>query len=212
MTGVRQTFAMSFGILAIMQYKNNRNMNAVILILLGSTFHISCLVLLIIPILNIIIKNKIAVRIAIVGLVIVNLFKLQISHQLILLLSTRGYQKSNLGGGETTSIVVFLLLLTASFYYSEYYNNYPNESSNDYSILIMASFFEIFVPVQNIFFRLAFYFLVYLTIFIPRFITSIKDIASKNIVRFAMYGALLIMYFGFTSNSIRGAPFHFFWG
>lgn len=210
LTGMRQTIAISFTVWAIVAMDKGKIKTAILLILFGSFFHASVLVFLIIVVMR---KIKVGYRflyLSIPTLIVCFVFRAEIANQLIGLVSERGYEVDITKTGLTMMFVIFVLYVMAVVFARDYVGN-SQTLYMQYGIAMMAVFFEILVSTQNIFFRIAFYFLIIYIVLIPNVLMSIKNRKIRIIFRFAIYVLLTIQYLMFTIGSSYILPYTTFW-
>lgn len=210
LTGMRQTIAISFVVLAIMAVHEEKKIIPYIWVLIASLFHASALMCLIIPILSKIRLSTVAIRIAAIPLVICFVFRNSIAGILVELVSERGYGIDLSASGNTMMLVIFILFLMAALFVKEY--AYFDEKYHiSYMLLIVAVFFEMLVTAQNIFFRIAFYFLIVLIIVVPNVAERAINENSRKILKVGLYVVLSAQYLFYTIGSCHVLPYTTFW-
>ena len=210
LTGMRQTIAISFVVLAIMAVHEEKKIIPYIWVLIASLFHSSALVCLIIPILSKIRLSTVAIRIAAIPLVICFVFRNSIAGILVELVSERGYGIDLSTSGYTMMLVAFILFLMAALFVEEY--AYFDEKYHiSYMLLIVAVFFETLVTAQNIFFRIAFYFLIVLITVVPNVAERAINDNSRKILKVGLYVVLSVQYLFYTVGSCNVLPYTTFW-
>lgn len=210
LTGLRQTMAISFVLLAIMALKKEKVFVAVLLILVASLFHASALVLLPIVFLRRIKLSRETLFCSLVILLIVFVARVPIAAKLIPFIADRGYIINVSSSGFTMAFVVFALytfFVVFSREYEDYFGDYRLVSW----MMLLACFFEMLVPAQNIFFRIAFYFLIIGIELIPNMVMAVHHDRSRKIVMGTLYVLLSIQYLFFTINSSGIMPYYTFW-
>lgn len=210
LTGMRQTIAMGFVVLAIMAVYENKKLFPYIFIILGGLFHSSALLFLVIPIMRHIRMSTKVLRIM-GGLLIVCFFlRGYIAGILVQYVAERGYDLSLSNSGKIMMIVIGVLFGLALLFINEY-----AECDKNYCVQYymgwLAVFFEILVTSQNIFFRLAFYFLISFIILIPNIACRAKNPNSRLILKTGLYVVLSIQYLFFTIGSCYVLPYSTFW-
>ena len=210
LTGMRQTIAMSFVVLAIMAVHEEKKIIPYIWVLIASLFHLSALMCLIIPILCKIRLSTVAIRIAAIPLVICFVFRNSIAGILVGLVSERGYGIDLSTSGYTMMLVIFILFFMAALFVEEY--AYFDEKYHiSYMLLIVAVFFETLVTAQNIFFRIAFYFLIVLITVVPNVAERAINENSRKILKAGLYVVLSVQYLFYTVGSCNVLPYTTFW-
>lgn len=216
MTGIRQTIAFSFVLLVLYDVydKKFKFTKTIILILLGSWFHLSCLIsLLIIPIaLSKKTSTPMKLIITIFALALGFLFRSSLADIIFQISEDTRFNEftaENSGGGITTYLVYFGLYILGLFYYNKYCSNFQ-KGQIDFKILFLGILFLGLVPVQSIMFRLAWYFSIILIIYLPRLLNTM-NIKEQVFVQPMVYAAVLYMYFFITKSSAAVLPYSFFW-
>lgn len=210
LTGMRQTLAISFGMWAIMALNENKIKKAILYIILGSLFHKSLLIFLLIIFIRKIKFNIGGSKISILILVLCFLFRGIIAKILITYISERGYDIDVNTNGLAMTFVIFVLYIISTIFIKEYVEC-DKKRYLQYDIAFCAVFFQMLVPVQNIFFRIAFYFLMIYIVLIPNVLTSIKNRNSRLIVRKTIHVLLVIQYLMFTIGSSYILPYTTYW-
>ena len=111
------------------------------------------------------------------------------------------------GAGTTTAIVVMVVYVFAALFAVRYCDN-NSSGTMDFTLMSFAVLFESLVPGNSIFFRIAFYTLWTISIFVPRIIKEVFAKENQLLVSIVAYAIALVMYFGFTMNSVVGG-YHF---
>lgn len=210
LTGIRQTIAISLLILAYERINKNKYISCVLLILIAAQFHKSAYIFLIILLLKFVkIKYNSLLAMALTALATL-IFRNRIASLLMPLVEDRGYSLSLSGGGETMLFVIFAIFVFCVVVLLMNKNNIIEKYSFEICISFMALFFEILVPTQNIFFRLAFYFLVFFSLLLPNVIDLFEG-KNKIAVNVATYAILSVQYVFFTIISSGIGNYVFFW-
>ncbi len=216
MTGIRQTIALSFVLLVIYDVYNEKLKltKTIILILLGSWFHLSCLFALIfIPIaLSKKPSTSVTLLITIMVLGLGFVFRSSLVTILLELVQDTRFNEFtvvNSGGGITTYLVYLALYVLGLFYYKKYCENFP-KGQVDFKILFLGVLFLGLVPVQSILFRLAWYFSIILIVYLPRLLNTL-NIKERAVMQLIVYASVIYMYFFITKGSAAVLPYSFFW-
>ena len=216
MTGIRQTIAFSFALLVLYDVYNKKLklIKTIILILLGSWFHLSCLIaLLLIPIaLTKKPSTSIGSLLTIAVLVLGFFFRSYLVTFILELSKDTRFNEftvENSGGGLTTYLVYFALYILGLIYYNKYCENFQ-KGQVDFKILFLGILFLGLVPVQSVLFRLAWYFSIILIIYLPRLLNTL-NIKEQAFMQPMIYAAVLYMYFFITKSSAAVLPYSFFW-
>lgn len=209
LTGLRQTMALSMIIFSYKYLKENKFIPFFILVILGSFFHTSAIIFLIIyPIKNMKINYKHFI-IPLVALFIAYFFKdfvLKLLEFLNLIDGYSGYLTNNSSLNLSGFIIQFFIFL---FCYV-YKKNILNQDEKDnvlYNLVFLGLFFQAFSLVIAEFFRVSMYFSVFSIILIPKAIMSEHNMNMKNIV-YLFVLLSLTLYFLWTSSF---SGFKFFW-
>lgn len=216
MTGIRQTIAFGFTLLALNEaFRADFSYKKILIyILLGYLFHKSCLIfLLLIPIL--LFKNKvnnIFVIISIIFLFIGLLYNTDLMSMMLALSSdTRfeEYEIDNLGAGLTTYLLYFAIYLILIFNLKNY-ERLTRRGGLDICLVFFSVLFQSTVLVQSIMFRIVWYFSIALIIILPQMIQTFTK-SNRRLADAIVYSALLYMYLGITMQTAHVVPYKFFW-
>ena len=211
-SAVRQTFAIGLIILALLMYEDKKYIKSGVLYLIAGTFHLSAYILLVILLLKYILKTKERVMFSALFILVCFVFRSRIAVLLTGVFSSltdRMEMEFNSSGGFTTSLVVLIVYLISVFFAKNYFYKYK-DCQLEYALMLFATFFELLVTSQPIYFRVAFYSLWIIAIMIPRIIAIAFVKRSRFFVTMCAYFVALIMYFGFTMNSIVGGYSFYF--
>ena len=210
LTGMRQTIAMGFIVLSLIETKKQRRFLPYLCIIIGSLFHASAFIFMIIPLMRQITITTAMLRFSSLLLAVVFVLRRAIASIFIIFIRERGYNLSLSNSGATMMFVIAVLYGMAIVFLKEY-----SKTDKDYSILYymgwFAVFFEILVTSQNIFFRAAFYFLISYVILIPNLISRVKSRNSRLILKSSMYILMSAQYLLFTIGSCYILPYTTFW-
>lgn len=210
LTGLRQAVAIGFIVLAIMAINENKKVLPYILVGVGGLFHASALVFLVIPLLrHLRLKTKF-LRFSGIFLFVCYIFRRTIAAVLVRYLGDRGYELKLSESGSTMMLVIAFLFAVALLFIREY-----ADSDQDYRIQYyigwFAVFFEILVTSQNIFFRIAFYFLIAFATLIPNIANRAKNVTTRRALKVGLYVVLSAQYLFFTIGSCYTLPYTTFW-
>ena len=210
LTGLRQTIAIGFVVLAIMAINENKKILPYVFVIIGSLFHSSALVFLAIPILRHLRLNAKVLRFSGVLLFVCFMFRRNIASVLVRYLGERGYELEISESGSTMMLVIAFLFAMALLFIREY-----ADSDEDYRIPYyigwFAVFFEFLVTSQNIFFRVAFYFLIAFVTLVPNIANRAKNITTRRTLKVGLYVVLSVQYLFFTMGSCYILPYTTFW-
>ena len=216
MTGMRQTVALGFAILFLMEMleKKPKYERAVLWFVMGIVMHRSCLMVLVYLLIKKIARYVNVPLISMVLIPVAYIYRNEITSRMSTMFEEIGFNLElyeGSGGGITTYLVYLLLLLGGIFL--TYRGHDANRMNNmDLLIMALAVASQSFVMVNSIFFRVVWYFSIYLIIYIPKFLaTSRFEERSLGFVRIVMYVGVLFMYFGITIGSANVVPYQFFW-
>lgn len=210
LTGMRQTIAMSFVIFSMISINEGKRALPYIFVVLGSLFHASALVFMIIPILRHIPITKKKIKWSVAVLIVAFLLRNKIATMLIGFISDRGYQVNMVQSGFTMMLVIFILYIVMAIFVNEY-AEYDRNYHFQYWIAMGAVFFETLVTAQNIFFRIAFYFLMIFVTLLPNIIHHARNRNTRLILSLGLYIVLSVQYLVFTIGSCYILPYTFFW-
>lgn len=209
MTGVRQTLAISIVIFGIKYALDKKLIKFSLVVLLASTFHQSALVAFFIYLATYFKMSKLMKVSSIVLIAIVYVLRNSIVNFLFMFIPDGRYNYLSDGGGETVLLVVFLTFIVGLMFHKNY-DKVSRYANFEYGMIILGILFQVFTPVQNIFFRIAMYFTIILVVFIPNLFSGFKS-SERLIMKYMIYIALLVQYFIFTKNAAGVVPHEFFW-
>lgn len=212
LTGMRQAIAMGFVIWAFDFLLQKKYLKAAVWILIGSMFHMSALVtLVLIPLKLISVKVTRRRALIICGLLaLVFVFRTRIASILVVLIEERDYSITEENTGMTMTFVIFALLVMTAIFMNEFTARKEN-AAFFFLTGAVACAFQMLVATQPIFFRLAFYFLMMYPFMIPMFISSLHYKYNYAIMKYLLYALMSVQYLLFTMNSSGIAPYRFFW-
>lgn len=107
-------------------------------------------------------------------------------------------------------LVIFILYLIVALFVEEY-AYFDKKYYISYMLLIVAVFFETLVTAQNIFFRIAFYFLIVLITVVPNVAERAINKNSRKILKVVLYVVLSVQYLFYTVGSCNVLPYTTFW-
>lgn len=211
LTGMRQTIAMAFILAATSCLREDKDSKGAFFILLASAFHLSSLVFALMLILKHIRLRRDFLWVTIPLLVCVFIFRNQIAEKFVFLMSDRGYEVLREGEGLTMTFVVFSLYVMCIVFAKGYFEKHEKTANFDFWVIFLATFFQMLVAAQPIFFRIGFYFLIAFTTIIPSLIGAIRKDGDRKLVSVSIYVLLSIQYLFFTIGSSGVLPYKFFW-
>jgi len=108
---------------------------------------------------------------------------------------------------------VLLLFWGLFLTYKEKQNTGRMAMPNLYLVILgLATALQGLVYHNSIFFRIVWYFSVFLAIYIPEIVTTSRfNKRDGSIINLVLYAGLLYMYFGITIGSANVLPYQFFW-
>lgn len=110
------------------------------------------------------------------------------------------------------SFLVYLLLFVWGMFFT-----YIGEADYELqplwlSMMGVATVLQVFVLVNSVFFRVVWYYSIFLTIYIPKMICASRvEGRSYALINYAILFGLLYMYLGITIGSANVLPYQFFW-
>lgn len=216
MTGIRQTMALGFSVMVIVELlKERKNILRIVLWgALGITMHRSCLIALPLIILYIFRKNRIIAKACLVFLPIVFIFRGQLTVMSTSIFEMVGFEMEKYWGsaGGLTTFLVYLLLFVWGLFFTYSGENDCELPTFLLSIMGVATVLQVFVFVNSIFFRIVWYYSIFMIIYIPKMIRASRvDKKSYILINYLVYAGLLYMYLGITIGSANVLPYQFFW-
>ncbi len=216
MTGIRQVFAIGFSILFFLEVFNEKPhwIRAFLFIAIGTAMHRSCLAaLLYIPV-RMLSEKKWTNAILLVLLPITYILRTRIT-AFTGFFEAIGFDLEEFegsGGGLTTYLVLLLLFVWGVLFTRRRKENDNSVQPNYLTLTGLSALLQPLVMVNSIFFRIVWYFSLYLSVYIPSLVDSSRVTPrSRVIIEVALYIGLLFMYFSITISSAHVTPYHFFW-
>ena len=216
MTGMRQTIALGFVVLFFLELheKEMSKKRAALFIVLAILFHRSALIALFYPVIKQFSKRRINAQFTLVLIPLVFLLRASIINSLqgIFMLIGFGMMELESVGGGFTTFLIYVVLTIGSLLITSFEGEGEFGSNEMILYSVVATCLQAFVLVNSVFFRVAWYFALFIIILIPKFLE--KGIFAKSelkIFRMLAYGAILFMYFGLTKGSANVLPYEFFW-
>lgn len=217
-SGLRQCIAMGFVVPAYYFTKKKKIIPFILMVVLGSLFHISAWVMLVIyPIYHVRLKgNMLFVFLFLIAIIFV--FRLEIFNLLVKLVGDK-YEKYGAMTGDTGAYAVVLLLaiFTAYAFLMPDYNLLDKDLIGLRNILLLSFVVQIFATIHPLAMRVNYYYLLLLPILISKIPSrarvSDKWLAELSIV--VMVFAFLIIFFrsGYLGQDILNVfPYIPFWG
>lgn len=216
MTGMRQTLALGFAILFVLEIieENPNYLKAILWCVLGIVMHRSCLLVLIYLVIKRWRNNINLLKLSAFLVPICFWYRNAITISLLGVFEKIGFDLDTYegNGGGLTTYLIYILLLLWGIFLTRRGESEKQLSIFDLFIMVFAVSTQSFVMVNSIFFRVVWYFAIYLIIYLPKMIVSSKvNRQSEKILRFFVYLGVLYMYFGITIGSAYVVPYQFFW-
>lgn len=188
-SGLRQSIAMSIGMLSIKYIDERKFCKFLILILLASTFHMSALILLLMYFIkNIEVKPKM-LPIILFGYSILFIMRKYIVSFIIRFVYSN-YSITNTGNGYVYLLLLTIIVIGITLYKKQFVKE--NGLNNFcYNALLIALLIQLFASAQGEIARLTMYYSIYMIIAIPNFIKCI-DIKEQ---RYTLEGIIIILLF-----------------
>ena len=216
MTGVRQTMALGFAIMCMLELlKEKKNIvRVVIWFWLGTIVHRSCLIILPFLLIYLFRRSRIIAKSCLVILPIAFLFRGQLTVMASSIFENLGFELEQYGGGSggLTTFLVYLLLFVLGMFFT-----YIGEADYELqplwlSMMGVTTVLQVFVLVNSVFFRVVWYYSIFLIIYIPKMICASRvEGRSYALINYAILFGLLYMYLGITIGSANVLPYQFFW-
>ena len=217
-SGLRQTMAISIGIVAYVLLTQKKYIFSVLCVVLAAYFHISAFVLLLIyPAYFLKIKTKHLLYIVPVMLVIY-LFRIPILTFLI------GFMPSQYiyfyGEVQETGAIGMMILFLIFFVFAFVILDEKAMSKQDYfmrNVLLIATIFQLFVPIHGLIQRASYYFLIFVPVSIVRIVQApkryLKSITLVAVIVMVYFFTLYFFYTAYfsTDNLLGVFPYKFFW-
>jgi hypothetical protein len=214
MTGLRQTIAICFIVIAIDKLIEEKKISFFILVLIAGLFHQSAFIGLLIYILNKLKVNyKYIFVIGIISLFVYIFGPLIINHIVELFWPTRQYGVEEYGG--TSTIFLLIIISIVSFILMSWKRNIDSNFLNINSLFIKLVMFSIPIQVLAIYqansFRVAMYFHIVSIILVPNIINDTEDKLVRLLGYLITITLLLIQFFYFSYYYSGIIPYTFFW-
>lgn len=209
-TGHRQTIATAATLYGFELIKKRKLLLFLLLMLLASTIHRSCLIFLPFYFLYNLKRSEIMYPLALIGFLILMYYREPVSE---ILRSLGGYKQSQYGvyvGAGTYTFTAMLLLVAVVAWWRMKYVLYESEKARPlFNALILAIVFTPLTWVNPSAMRVVQYFSIFLIVLIPGVIESFSS-AGFNLRRVA-YIVAIIGLIVLSVQSGRDMEYHFFW-
>lgn len=214
MTGIRQTISMGFAILFWMELfeEKPKKLRMFTFLILSILFHRSSLIALLFFLIKPCTKNKNIPIVLSVLIPIMFIFRGPVINSLQGFFDYIGFgdiQLAPTSGGMTTFLVYLLLVFIGLFFIKE---KEKSQGAPFILMMVIGTVFQTWVFSDAIFFRIAWYFSIFMIIYIPRIVeeSSLVD-RQKFVLNLGMYACVLFMYLFITKGSATVLPYEFFW-
>ena len=215
-SGLRQSLAMSMGVLAFYATKNKKLIWFILCVVVAIAFHQSAFVLILLYPLYHIRLRPVHMFALLPGYVFAFFFREQIFLDLLPIMGEKYAERYSevTDTGATTMLILFSIFLLYSF-------AVPNEEEVDdvtnglRNMLVLAVFIQMFSTISVITMRMNYYFLVFLPVLIPRITnrwTSVERFI-RNAVNIGMIVFFVLYYFikAYSVDSMNIYPYIPFW-
>lgn len=215
LSGMRQSIAISFVLLAIMQLYEKHLIRYAILVLVGACFHYSALFLLLL-IFVYFLKFKhtrqltLLLFLPVIARVAGDVFFSQLSSYMPV--RYESFEEMDATMNPILEIMQFTILLFC--YFSLVINK--NLSKLDFFLFFMVVLYVTSIELSHTVYmagRLAYYFEMPVAVAIPNFISKFKDSSNKMFLSMAIYGLCLLAFIvaSYGSNTLGYNEYKFFW-
>lgn len=212
-SGLRQMFAIIFGLFAIEKLMNKKYISWALLIVIAFLFHKSAIVLIAtLPLTWLRIRPKHLLVIIPIMLIII-FFARDIAVVLIKLTVPKYLNYVDSGSGYGL-FGVFLSILYCVCLVVTYRNNCTNKDSFIRNLALMACMIQLFGNISTVTGRITLYFIIYFALLIPTASNQVsKDRPTEKIINFAMISFIMATLFVQTllSGYLDISPYKFFW-
>jgi hypothetical protein len=197
-SGLRQSLALAFGVIAYMYARDKKPLRFLIFALITFGFHhTGFMVLLYYPLCHIRLQKN-HLWFAIPTIVTVFIFNKQIFSWLAnVAFSILGakYEAEVEETGAYMMIILFVLFAVASYFFPDE-DSMDDETRGLRNIMLMALVLQCFAPVHNLAMRMNYYFIIFVPIIVPKILKHskphIKDVA--HVAKLVMVGFFVVYY------------------
>lgn len=222
MAGLRQTVAMGILLFATDKMLDKKYVNAALLILLASCFHISTLIYFVALVLCFLPLNKWFIGLVVVATAIFYFGGNRVTTIIVDLIwgEKRGYRELEFGGTSTLYLLIIVVVATMIFYPNILKYSKTKKIHRDNALEIDTLFtkmllfsipFQVMAIYQASAFRVAMMFHFPLIVLLPNVINKQKDGGSVLIAKIIVIVCLLYQLFAIAYWSGDINPFTFFW-
>lgn len=205
-TTTRQAIALSFTIFAFLAWNIQKNkFLAFFYSLLAFLFHTSGLVFFIYFIFDIIPLSKKKISIVFILFCIFYVFRIQIVSFVLVLTGNIDYKMMVTGG--YLQIIVYLCFSIAGYLYYDSIISKYNRIQPVFAMILLALLMLPLGKYNPFFFRIAKYFTIYSIVFIPSFISKLRDMPMKVLIVFCV---LAYSFISVSNSAVRLFPYVFF--
>lgn len=220
MTGIRQTMALGMAVLFFLELFDEEHwsvkkiLRISLWIYLGIMFHRSFIIMLPMLIIRLFKDRKGIAWVCVLLTPIIFLMRGRITSNLLNIFNSMGFDLTTFEGtsGGVTTLFVYVLLLIMGMFFTYQEDEYGGMPAYYLIILSIAVLLQNFVLVNSIFFRVVWYYSIFMVIYIPKLVTSFRTSGqSASLLNTVFYLGLLYMYLGITIGSATVLPYRFFW-
>lgn len=213
MSGVKQTLAIAFVLLALIELKKDKVLKYILLVIIAASFHNTALIVLILwPIFKLKIKKLYIIIIPIL-IFISTIFQSQIASLLQILVSDGKYSvygtiyksSNNLTGLFIQCSIIFVVFILTFYRFKE-----DKELQFFVPIYAVGLFFQSLTPVVAEFFRISMYFNIIGCVMLPYAIYHSR-IKQKRLIFMLLTSIFLIYFFISNIGNMAMVPYRFFW-
>lgn len=208
-TGLRQAMAMAFTISSLIHLKEKRINAFVLLVLIGSLFHSSALIFLIVYPISKIKFNKIQFLILGLGFFITIFFD-GLIRQLIQIFAWNETLASYADQDIALSYSGFIIQLSVYLFCLYYKDKLISQNQSNiilYNVLFLGLFFQIFAVVIAEFFRISMYFSIFSIVLVPMAIQS----ENRKMTRIGLYTVISTALLIYIIISNQASGFNLYW-
>ena len=210
MTAIRQIIAMSFTLWSYQFLKEKKLIKFIICVYLGSLFHKTALVFMIVyPLMYFKLDWK-TILMYIAGGIIVVIQGEQLLSQLFASdfdARLESYEAVGVHGLTISGLIQLALFLALALFYFKEVKQMDSNAIIFYHMLILAVIFQLFTGILAEFFRIAMYYSIFLILLMPKVISAIPNLLARSLIRNGLIALLLIYFLAMGSGRI---PYHFF--
>ena len=213
MSGTRKEIALGFSILCFLYYIEKKYVKAVLWLLFGSTIHMSMILILLFPVMDLL---SITFKKVVHGITFL-LIPVIISYSMIILLFMANFVENehyqmyaqDPEGGGMTFVVLMELILFGCFILFKRKDLEDNQNLNHlYSMAPMATLFVPLITNNGSMIRISQYFHLYIMILLPLLVNKFAGVKYSALYRLLIIAVLIVMSL---NTGMLGSDYHFFW-